>query len=72
MSEFTRVLNRSLQADKSDVVLSVDRSVIEALVRDDLVDLVDTHGVPVAEAPQAVLAQVQVVVAESHVFTEKN
>lgn len=55
------------QPDQTDVVFSVDRSMVEALVRNDLVDLVDSCRIP-AVASSALCTELQVVIAESNVL----
>lgn len=54
-------------------MLSIARPVIEALVRNNFFDFVDTHWIAdVAMSPEAISVQVEVVVAQAHVFTATN
>lgn len=66
----TCILDGSLESHQSNVVFSVDRSVVEALVWNDLIDLVDACWIA-AVASSALAVELQVVVAESDVLTGK-
>lgn len=65
-NRLTRIAHRALQPDESDVVSSVNRPRIEALVRNDFVNFVDAHRIS-AVPSHTVLAQAQVVIAQSNV-----
>lgn len=59
----TRVAHRALQPDESDVVSSVNRPRIKALMRNDFVNLIDAHRIS-AVPSHTVFAQAQVVIAQ--------
>lgn len=66
-NNLTCILNSSLQSHKSDVMSSVDCPVIEAFMRSNFLDFIDSHWVSAIPA-HAVLVQAQVMIAQSDIF----
>lgn len=58
----TRVLDGVFQSDQTNVVLSVDRSMVEALMWKNLVDLVDSRWIA-AVSSRALVTKLQVMIA---------